>query len=173
MSLRFLALMVILPIGLCSAPAFARNYDCSKAGNANKAACKGAATAPAPAKAATAKPAAPAATAAKTAQPAGTAARHYDCSKPGNANKAVCKGAVAVAPAPAAAPVHAPAPFRPAPAPRVAPTSVAPAPVAPAHAGGPTAGSAGATGQCKDGTYTHATQHRGACSRHGGVANWF
>lgn len=31
---------------------------------------------------------------------------------------------------------------------------------------------AGATGQCKDGTYTHATHHSGACSSHGGVAKW-
>jgi len=29
-----------------------------------------------------------------------------------------------------------------------------------------------ATAKCKDGTYSHATQHRGACSGHGGVAEW-
>jgi dihydroxyacid dehydratase/phosphogluconate dehydratase len=31
----------------------------------------------------------------------------------------------------------------------------------------------GATGRCKDGTYTRATTHRGACSKHGGVQRWF
>jgi hypothetical protein len=31
---------------------------------------------------------------------------------------------------------------------------------------------AGATGTCKDGTYTKQTAHSGACSGHGGVANW-
>jgi hypothetical protein len=32
---------------------------------------------------------------------------------------------------------------------------------------------AGSTGKCNDGTYTSAVHHQGACSRHGGVANWF
>jgi hypothetical protein len=30
----------------------------------------------------------------------------------------------------------------------------------------------GAIAQCKDGLYSHATSRRGACSRHGGVAQW-
>lgn len=30
-----------------------------------------------------------------------------------------------------------------------------------------------ATAKCKDGTYSHAKQHRGACSGHGGVAEWY
>jgi len=30
----------------------------------------------------------------------------------------------------------------------------------------------GATAQCKDGTYSHAASHQGACSRHGGVAKF-
>ncbi len=34
------------------------------------------------------------------------------------------------------------------------------------------AGAAGATARCKDGSYSHAKTHRGACSRHGGVAEW-
>jgi hypothetical protein len=32
---------------------------------------------------------------------------------------------------------------------------------------------ADATAKCKDGSYSHATQHRGACSGHGGVAEWY
>ena len=32
---------------------------------------------------------------------------------------------------------------------------------------------AGATGLCKDGTYTMSKSHSGACSRQGGVAKWF
>jgi hypothetical protein len=32
---------------------------------------------------------------------------------------------------------------------------------------------AGATGQCKDGTYTMSKIHSGACSHHGGVTKWF
>jgi hypothetical protein len=31
---------------------------------------------------------------------------------------------------------------------------------------------AGATGMCKDGTYTMAKTHQGACSSHGGVSKW-
>ena len=30
-----------------------------------------------------------------------------------------------------------------------------------------------ATAKCKDGTYSHAQTHRGACSNHGGVAEWY
>jgi hypothetical protein len=30
----------------------------------------------------------------------------------------------------------------------------------------------GATAKCKDGTYSHAAERRGACSNHGGVAEW-
>lgn len=93
-----------------SAPvlAAAKNYDCSKPGNANKTACKGAAKEAT--KAAAAKPAkaeaktAPAKAAATAPKPAATKVtsttstktvtqKTYDCSKPGNANKAVCKSA--------------------------------------------------------------------------------
>jgi hypothetical protein len=31
---------------------------------------------------------------------------------------------------------------------------------------------AGATGQCKDGSFTMSKTHSGACSKHGGVAKW-
>ncbi|MCX6511721.1 MAG: DUF3761 domain-containing protein [Actinobacteria bacterium] len=31
----------------------------------------------------------------------------------------------------------------------------------------------GATALCRDGTYSYAAGHSGACSRHGGVAIWY
>lgn len=31
---------------------------------------------------------------------------------------------------------------------------------------------AGATAQCRDGTYSFSQSRRGTCSRHGGVARW-
>lgn len=90
-----------------SALAAAKNYDCSKPGNANKAVCKGAAQAATKAEAKPAKATAktPAAKAAATAPKAAATSvasttttktvttKNYDCSKPGNANKAVCKSA--------------------------------------------------------------------------------
>lgn len=156
------------------APAHAqavRHYDCSKAGNANKTVCKNAAASTAPASSA------PAAAPVK-------AERHYDCSKAGNANKAVCKNtASATAPAPVAPP--APTATRPSIFSRMrSRPSTAASPAAqraPAPAAAPsgsyqgksiTTSPTGATGQCKDGTYTHATHHSGACSSHGGVAKW-
>lgn len=33
--------------------------------------------------------------------------------------------------------------------------------------------SKGATAKCKDGTYSYAKHHQGACSHHGGVAQWY
>jgi Protein of unknown function (DUF3761) len=42
-----------------------------------------------------------------------------------------------------------------------------------ARSGNPqNADAAGAIARCKDGTYSHAKSHSGACSRHGGVAEW-
>ena len=41
-----------------------------------------------------------------------------------------------------------------------------------ANATAANADAANATAKCKDGTYSHAATHRGACSRHGGVAEW-
>jgi len=35
-----------------------------------------------------------------------------------------------------------------------------------------TSAPAGATGQCRDGSYTKSKSHSGACSKHGGVAKW-
>jgi hypothetical protein len=68
-------------------------------------------------------------------------------------------------------------------APAMAPTTMAPAkpmatstkPMAPGSTMGAASGPApaGATGQCKDGTYTMSKTHSGSCSHHGGVAKWF
>ncbi len=143
-----------------------KNYDCSKAGNKNKAVCKSAATTPA-------KPVAQQKTVATTT-------RHYDCTKAGNANKQECKVSTAstqTASKPAAEPkptmfqrmknavtgASAPA-AKPAAAPRRAPAA-APASVEDKNP-------AGAIAQCKDGTYSHAKQRIGVCSKHGGVAKW-
>jgi hypothetical protein len=90
--------------------------------------------------------------------PALAAARNYDCSKPGNANKAACKGAVASAPAaPAATSAGAPAAAR--------------APMATQRAT-PAAQPGQATAQCKDGSMSHSQHRSGTCANHGGVANW-
>jgi large subunit ribosomal protein L22e/Meckel syndrome type 1 protein len=161
-----------------SAPAVAaaRNYDCSKPGNANKAACKQSAK---PAKAAPAPKAAPKAKETKTAaaaKPAGKPAakqvaandRHYDCSKAGNANKAACKGAKTAVATAAAKPAPSKSAPKSAAMPKAAPTPKA----ARVATSAENTNAAGAIAQCKDGTYSHAKNHRGACSRHGGVGKW-
>jgi hypothetical protein len=142
---------LLLPLALAATPASARNYDCTKAGNANKAACKGA------------TPAVPKAPPASTpaVAPKTTRTMNYDCSKAGNANKAACKG---VAAAPAARP--APRPTAAAPAPSVAPLT----PTGQATAG---RGPDGATAKCRDNTYSHSAHRSGTCSRHGGVAQFY
>ena len=120
-----------------------RTYDCTKAGNRNKAACKAVATGSAPV----------------VKQTSATAsARNYDCTKAGNANKAVCKNSGAVSRTSSVRPSVDRS--------RVGPPAALPRVNA-------AAGSNGATAQCKDGTYSRSTQHRGACSHHGGVAKWF
>ena len=180
---RSLALSALVCASLAATGVHAeRHYDCTKAGNANKAVCKNAAAAP-PAAAPAAIPTAPAATTTAST-------RHYDCSKPGNANKAACKGAAPVAPATTSTATAAPAkpsifsrmmrpkaqPAAPAnsqPAAVPAPTTTATAaPVGSYKGKSITTNAAGATGKCRDGTFTHATHHSGACSSHGGVAKW-
>ena len=151
--------MIPLVLGaafLFAVPAQARNYDCTKAGNANKAACKGQTTTHTASTKTVTK---------ATSTTGATAARHYDCSKPGNANKAVCKGAVTAAPvaAPTAAPKATPV------AHTTSTTRRATTGVKTTTASGPN----GATAQCKDGSYSHSATHSGTCSHHGGVAKWF
>ena len=83
---KHLASALIAVAALHATSAAARNYDCTKAGNANKAVCKDAAASAVPASTApTAAPVTPTTTSAT--------ARHYDCTKAGNANKAACKNA--------------------------------------------------------------------------------
>jgi hypothetical protein len=78
-------------------------------------------------------------------------------------------GGVANASTPASAqPSAAPAPKATAPAPAGAP----PRNAAAGGSGSMTTDPTGATAHCKDGTYSHAKHHTGACSRHGGVAQW-
>jgi hypothetical protein len=48
--------------------------------------------------------------------------------------------------------------------PQAAPTAAAPK--------GSNADAANATARCKDGAYSHAQGHTGACSHHGGVGQW-
>ena len=164
------------------ASAAARNYDCSKPGNANKAACKTGAkdAAKMTTKATAAKAAAPAKPAPKVAATKTTKSvtRNYDCTKAGNANKAACKGSTTVATTTTKT-VAAPAKpsmlqrmksamtssSKPAPKPAAMPTK-------PAAASVEDKNPAGAIARCKDGTYSHAKTHTGACSRHGGVAKW-
>jgi hypothetical protein len=184
----------LLPATLAASPAFAaapRHYDCSKAGNANKVACKGVpASAPA------------AATLSRTTTTGATTTtttRHYDCTKRGNANKAACRSAGAQTPSgrsPGAVKTTttttssttdctkwynrmraacrtSSASSRPrttvAPAPK---PQGAPSPAARSAKSGENGNAAGATAQCRDGTYSHAVHHSGACSHHGGVAKW-
>ena len=107
------------------------NYDCTKAGNKTKAACKnvtpGGVAVPAKPAMAAAKPAAPMAMAPVAKAPAKP--MNYDCTKAGNANKAVCKNVVAPPPtASAAKPAAAAMPIVPA---RAAATAAVARPAAP------------------------------------------
>ena len=81
-----------------SAPALAeaKTYDCSKAGNANKAACKEAAKDAAKATVKSKPAPKPAATNVSSTTTTRTMTeKKYDCSKAGNKTKAVCKTAAA------------------------------------------------------------------------------
>jgi len=87
------SVIALLALLAGTAPANARDYDCSKPGNANKAVCKAIKQEhPVTTTGATIPPVAAAASAPDAVSGSG---RHYDCSKPGNANKAICKGQAA------------------------------------------------------------------------------
>jgi hypothetical protein len=191
---------LFVPAAMAASPASAaaapRHYDCSKPGNANKAACKSA-----PAKA---SPAVPETRTTTKSTVTKTTERHYDCTKAGNANKAECKAAASKTPTGKtsgavktttkttsttydctkwynkmrancrATTTSTPAKTKVAPAPKPAPApKSAAAPKATAGSGESVNNNpSGAIAQCKDGTYSHAKTHQGACSRHGGVAKW-
>lgn len=94
---------------------------------------------------------------------AGTATGSYkDFSKTCMAGKGETKGAAAPAAAPTAAPAK----------PEKSSPKAAAAPAAGAKTTAANTDAAGATARCKDGTYSHAKTHSGACSRHGGVAEF-
>lgn len=86
------------------------------------------------------------------------------CSGHGGVQKAA-KTAAAPAATEPATPAAAPAP---AAASKAAPAAAAPKAAATAGNTDPT----GATAKCKDGTYSKSKSHTGACSHHGGVAEF-
>jgi hypothetical protein len=104
------------------------------------------------------------------------------CSKHGGVKAWFAKGSSAP-PASNAVPAPSPRSLPSPPPPTATPRSVpAPAPAAPRSA--PTSGKApmvappagtpaNATAKCKDATYSFAKGHSGACSSHGGVAEWY
>ena len=101
----------------------------------------------------------PAAAAATPPKPAATVScKDGTTSKPG---KGACSHHGGVGTAVAAAPANPPAAIPGNPA----------LPVT-AKAKTPAATPADATAQCKDGSFSHAQHHRGACSHHGGVKQW-
>jgi hypothetical protein len=189
-----LILAFLLPGAIAGSPVTAatpRHYDCSKPGNANKTACKNTSTA-APA---AAKPTRTTTTEVTTK----TTTRHYDCTKAGNANKVACRTAGAETPSgssPGAVKTttkttatttdctkwynrmravcrtntqSSPPRTTVAPAPKPTPAAST---TRRSTAAGENSNPTGATAQCKDGTYSHAAHHSGACSHHGGVAKW-
>jgi hypothetical protein len=180
------AVGLLAPMTLIAIPANAqavRNYDCTKAGNANKAVCKSTAAAaakPAPKPATTrnydcskagnvnkavCKSAAPAAKPATVSATTTTTTRHYDCSKAGNANKTACKSGSSVAPTVPSAPVATTHTTTVAQHRATATTTTGQNTSA--------AGPNGATAKCRDGSMSFSAHRSGTCSRHGGVAQFF
>ena len=186
---------LFVPAAIAASPAAAaapRHYDCSKPGNANKTACKSA-----PATAAREAPQSRTTTTSTTTK---TTTRHYDCTKAGNANKAACRTAATETPTGKTSgavktttkttaqtydctkwynrlratcrATSSSTPSRTTVSPASKPSVARTASNNGSAAGGVNNDPRGATAQCKDGTYSHAAHHSGACSRHGGVAKW-
>ena len=81
---------------------------------------------------------------------------------------------MATPPSPSATPAT-PAPGSRVPTPKQVPAATAPTPATAPNAAsrrGEDNDPTGALAQCKDGMYSHASNHRGACARHKGVAKW-
>ncbi len=160
------ALLLAVPIvaaGTAHAKPLATvHYDCTKAGNKTKAACKAQTSSSVSSSAVSSKLA--------TAQP--SKSKTFDCTKSGNKNKAQCKVTTVAAATPqtqlvTAKPTGATTPAAPTPAANLAKTAATTAPSASASK------PAGATAQCKDGSYSMSKQHSGSCSHHGGVKQFY
>lgn len=95
------------------------------------------------------------------------------CRGHGGVDKAaMAKAGAAASPAP-----MPPMPAEPAPQPRAPAAPQAATPAAPAtppmtHPAKAPEGKGPPTARCKDGTFSYAEHHTGACSNHGGVAEW-
>lgn len=102
-----------------------------------------------------------------------TDTRHYDCSKPGNADKTACKNAAAnTAPAASEPSDKTKTTTRHYDCTKAGNADKEACKTAAARTSDVNNDPRGATAQCKDGTYTHAAHHEGACADHGGVTKW-
>jgi hypothetical protein len=155
MRTRFLlsSALVVVALGLTGGRLSAQGAtsvckDGTKSATTGKGACSGHGGVDTKATAAAKKGAAPATSAAKTATPPATAATP----------PAAAASKTAAKTAPATAAKTSPAAAKTTSATKTASAS--------------DKDSVGAVASCKDGTYSHASTHKGACSRHGGVAKF-
>ncbi|HZS58018.1 MAG TPA: DUF3761 domain-containing protein [Gemmatimonadaceae bacterium] len=87
------------------------------------------------------------------------------CSHHGGVDKTKTTSTGAVAPAPATSPAPAAQPAATTPTTKMSSSA---GKTSKSENNDPT----GAIAKCKDGLYSHSAHHTGACSRHGGVAQW-